>query len=46
MEWGWHTRVLEVGTMAKGTSGVPRKATDKYSTVMPMLNTAAPTITP
>jgi hypothetical protein len=33
--------------MTKGISGVsvPRKATDKYSTVMPTLNTAAPTIT-
>jgi hypothetical protein len=48
LEWGRHTRVLEVGTMAKGISGVkvPRKATDKYSTVMPTLNTAAPTMTP
>jgi hypothetical protein len=48
MEWGRHTQVLEVGTMAKGISGVavPRKATDKYSTVMPTLNTAAPTMTP
>ncbi len=46
MEWGRHTRVLEVGTMAKGISGatVARKATDKYSTVMPTLNTAARTI--
>jgi hypothetical protein len=34
--------------MVKGISGVtrPRKATDKYSTVLPMLNTAAPTMTP
>jgi hypothetical protein len=48
MEWGWHTRVLQVGRMAKGISGatVPRKATDKCSTVMPTLNTAAPTMTP
>ena len=48
LEWGGHTRVLEVGTMAKGISGVmePRKATDKYSTVMPTLNTVAPTMTP
>ena len=35
-------------TMARGFSGVsvPRKATDKYSTVVPTLNTAAPTMTP
>jgi hypothetical protein len=48
LEWGRHTQVLEVGTMAKGISGVsvPRKATDKYSTVMPTLNTAVPTMTP
>jgi hypothetical protein len=34
--------------MAKSISGVtlPRKATDKYLTVMPTLNTAAPTMTP
>jgi hypothetical protein len=32
--------------MAKGISGVsvPRKATDKYSTDMPTLDTAAPTM--
>ena len=41
-------RVLEVGTTAKGVSRVTvsRKATDKYSSVMPTLNTAAPTMTP
>jgi hypothetical protein len=40
--------VLEVVRMAKGISGVtlPRKATYKYSTGMPTLNTAAPTMTP
>jgi hypothetical protein len=34
--------------MAKGISGVivPRKATDKYSTVTPPLNTVAPVMTP
>jgi hypothetical protein len=34
--------------MAKGILGVTvaRKATDKYSTVMPTLNTVAPTMTP
>jgi hypothetical protein len=34
--------------MARGISGVtvPQKATDKYTTVMPTLNTAAPTMTP
>ncbi len=33
--------MLEVQRMAKGISGVtlPRKATDKYLTVMPTLNT-------
>jgi hypothetical protein len=48
LEWGRQTRVLEVGTMAEAISGVivPRKATDKYSTVMPTLNTVAPTMTP
>jgi hypothetical protein len=48
LEWGRQTRVLEVGTMAKGISGVivPRKATDKYSTVTPPLNTVAPVMTP
>ena len=48
MEWGRHTQVLEVRTMAKGVSGVtvPRKATDKYSTVLPTLNTAAPRMRP
>ena len=48
LEWRRHTRVLELGTTAKGISGVsvPRKATDKYSNVMPTLNTAAPTMTP
>ena len=48
LEWGRHTRVLEVGTVAKGISGVTvsRKATYKYSTVMPTLNMAAPRMTP
>ena len=34
--------------MDKGISGLTalRKAADKYSTVMPTLNTAAPTMTP
>jgi hypothetical protein len=34
--------------MAKGIPGVtvPRKATDKYLTVMPTLITVAPTMTP
>jgi hypothetical protein len=34
--------------MDKGISGVtlPRKATDKYLTVMPTLNTVAPRMTP
>jgi hypothetical protein len=33
--------------MAKGNSGVtvPQKATDKHSTIVPTLNTAAPTMT-
>jgi hypothetical protein len=48
MEWGRHTRVLEAGTMVKDISGVtvPRKATDKYSTVMPTLNTVVPRMSP
>jgi len=48
MEWGRHTRVLEVGRMYKGISGLTarRKATETYSTVMTTLNTAAPTMTP
>ena len=48
LEWGRHMRVFEVGRMAKGISGVTvsRKAAYKYSTDMPTLNAAAPTMTP